>query len=132
MVVRISRRQAPDLDSDELDERLERWALWARGPSIGSVSTAEGYLKERLDMAADSAEMTDEIMVTERAIARTKMEDKAYWRVISRWYLGRLSFIEISLFFHTPEDGIKQFRADQRLGRPLAGLEGNRGEIFRH
>ncbi|KKK72610.1 hypothetical protein LCGC14_2902130, partial [marine sediment metagenome] len=48
------------------------------------MMSAEGYMREHVDPAADSDEMTDEIAVTERAIARTKMEDKAYWRVIAR------------------------------------------------
>jgi len=96
------------LSSKELDERLERWANWARSPSMGAPLSVVGYLKERLDIAHDSAEMTDEMVVTERAVARTKMEDKAYWRVLARYYLGRLSIVEIALFFHTSEDGLNR------------------------
>ncbi len=39
------------LSSQELDQRLERWANWARSPSMGSPGSVVGYLKERLDIA---------------------------------------------------------------------------------
>jgi len=96
------------LSTKELDQRLERWANWARSPSMGAPIGVVGYLKERLDIAHDSDEMTDEIAVTERAVARAKLEEKAYWRVLARYYLGRLSIVEIALFFHTSEDGLKR------------------------
>ncbi len=114
------------MDSKELDERLERWANWARSPSMGSVNSVSGYLKERLDQAADSYEMTDEIAITERAMARVKLEEKAYWRVIARYYLGRLSCIEISLQFFTSEHGIKLLllEAKSRVGEHIATLDG--------
>jgi len=112
-------------DTVELDNRLERWAAWARGPPIGSATTAEGYLRERLDTAADSDELTQEIMLTEKAVARTKLERKEYWRVIARYYLGRLSFIEIALFYHVPEHGVKSLwmQARSRVGDHIATLE---------
>ena len=96
------------LSTKELDQRLERWANWARSPSMGAPIGVVGYLKERLDIAHDSDEMTTEIAITERAVARAKLEEKAYWRVLARYYLGRLSIVEIAMFFHTSEDGTKQ------------------------
>jgi len=113
------------LTSKELDQRLDRWASWARGPSVGSTSGAVGYMRERLDRAADSAEMTKEIEITEQAIARTKMEDKAYWRVIARYYLDHLSFVEISMQFRASEHGIKRLllQAKTRIGEHIFSLE---------
>ena len=37
------------LGTKELDQRLERWADWARCPIVGAVSTEVGYMKERLE-----------------------------------------------------------------------------------
>ena len=89
------------------------------------MMSAEGYMREYVDPAADSDEMTEEIAVTERAIARTKMEDKAYWRVIARYYLGRLSLIEIALFFHVAEDGLKRLfeQAKSRISNHILDIE---------
>lgn len=94
--------------SSELEHRLERWADWARSPAVGSCNGSEGYMRERLDKAADSAEMTDEIAVTERAVARAKNQQKAYWQIISRYYLGRLSIMEIAALLRCNEDGLKR------------------------
>ena len=82
-------------------------------------------MQEFLDNAADSDEMTDDIAITERAIARTKMEDKAYWRVIARWYLGRLPFVEIALFFNVSEYDVKQLflEAKGRIGQHICDIE---------
>lgn len=115
------------IDSDELEARLTRWANWARGPSIGSASTAVGYMRERLDRGADSQEMTDEIAITERAIARTKLEDRAYWRVIAKYYLGSLALVEIANFYHTSETGIKSLflRAKGRVADNIYQIERN-------
>lgn len=94
-----------------LHERLERWAVWARGPSIGGSGGAIGYLRERLDPGADSDEFTDEVMVTERAVARTKLEEKAYWRVIAKYYLGRMSIAEIAPIYHVSEGSLERLFA---------------------
>jgi len=114
------------LSSKELDDRLERWASWARCPTIGAISTEVGYMKERTDIAADSAEMTQEIAVTERAMARTKMEDKAYWRVISGYYLKRRSIIIMSLFWRVSEKRLKLLfdEARGRIGWHIFEIEG--------
>jgi len=113
------------LTSEELDQRMDRWASWARGPPVGAASSAVGYLRERLDQAADSAEMTPEIQITEQAIARTKMEEKAYWRVIAKYYLGGLAAVEISHFYSTSEGGIKRLllQAKTRIGEHIFSLE---------
>lgn len=118
------------LDSQELDERLERWSDWARSPEEGSVGSAVGYLKERLDQAADSDVMTDEIVITERAIARAKNEDKAYCRVIKHYYMGRESFAEIAGFFNVSEDSIKRLfhEAMGRVGWHIYEIE--RGKLI--
>ena len=100
--------------SKELDQRLERWADWARSPSMGSGGTAEGYMRERLDKGADSAEMTDEIAVTERAVARAKMQEKAFWRVLAKYYLGRMPFVEIAFDFNVSEVSLKALFEDAR------------------
>lgn len=92
----MSAVQTEVYSSQELERRLERWANWARSPVPGSGSAAIGYMRERLDRAIDSAEMDTEIAVTERAVARAKMQERAYWRIIAKYYLGRLSILEIA------------------------------------
>ena len=101
-------------DDMQLDDRLERWAACMRGSRPGAGTEVVGYLHERTD-ASHQAEMTEEVVVTERAVARVKCQDKAYWRVISRYYLGRLSFYEISRFFHVSEDGVKRLFCQAKL-----------------
>ena len=83
-------------------------------------------MREFIDPCADSDEMTKEIAITEMAIARTKLEEKAYWRVISRYYLGGLSLIEIALFFHKSEQRIKFLfsHAQSRIGEHIVEIEG--------
>lgn len=100
--------------SDELEERLVKWGDWARSPLIGSVNGSAGYMRERLDRGADSAEMTGEIAITERAVARAKLQEKAYWRVIARTYMDDLSPAEIASFFHVSEDSIVRLMAEAK------------------
>jgi len=113
------------LSSKELDERLERWADWAREPTVGAISTEVRYMSEHLDPPADSAEMTDEFLITEKAIARTKMEDNAYWDVIEKYYMDRQSIIMMSLFWHVSEDGLKRLfnEAKGRIGEHIFDIE---------
>jgi hypothetical protein len=76
-------------------ERLERWGKWSRCSLPGGSGSAEGYLRERLDHSYDDP--SDEIMETDKAVARVKIERKDYYRVIRRFYIGELSEYEISL-----------------------------------
>jgi hypothetical protein len=96
---------------------------------MGAASGVVGYLKERLDKAVDSAEMTDEIAITERAMARAKLDNKAYWRILARYYLGLLSIIEISLFYHTTESSTKQLflEAKGKVAEHIVEIERERG-----
>ena len=98
----------------ELHNRLEDWADWSRSPMPGANPGVVGYLKERLDIGVDSITMTPEIEITERAVARTFMEDKAYRRVIKRYYLGRLSTCEIASQFYVSESGINDLLAEAK------------------
>lgn len=111
----------------ELHERMDRWASWARSPENRPTAPSDvaGYLKERLDQAHDSAEFTKEIENTERAVARTWLEDKAYKRIIKCYWLGRLSFIEIAMKYHTSESGTKQLfdEAMSRVENNLTNVE---------
>ena len=110
-----------------IEERLEDWAHWAREPSVGGVANAEGYFRERMDRAHDSAELTDAIANVERAVARAKMQEVAYWRVIARYYLGRMAEIEIAGFFGCSEGDIKQLLHEARavVESHLRRLEGS-------
>ena len=110
----MSALQTEVYSSQELERRLERWANWARSPIPGSGSTAIGYMRERLDRAIDSAEMDGEIAVTEKAVARAKRQELAYWRIIAKYYLGRLSLMEIAAGLtyasrlHVSDDSLKR------------------------
>lgn len=100
--------------SVELHNRLERWAEWARCPSPGSAGAAIGYMRERLDRSADSAVMTDEVAITERACARTKLKQKAYYRVIAKAYLGRYNTVEMAAFWGESEGSISRLLEDAK------------------
>lgn len=82
-------------------------------------------MRERLDVPADSEEMTEEVAITERAIARTKMEDKAYWHVIKKYYLGRLNKMEIAAFYHVSYDGLNRLfqQAKSRISEHISDIE---------
>ena len=89
-------------------------------------------MRERLDTAHDSDEMTDEIAITERAIARAKMDDKAYWRVLARYYLGRQVIWEIAMFYHTSEDGLNRLFLEAKgcVAQHIYDIENERVELF--
>ena len=95
------------LDAEELDKRLTEWGSFARGLSLGSGGGSDGYMRERLDNGADSDEFTPEIQITERAVARTRLENRAYSSIIKRYYLGEEAIVEIASFYHTSEYGTK-------------------------
>ena len=113
------------LSSEELDARFDRWSSWARTPIAGSLSSKVTYMSEHLDPAADSDEMTEEIVVTERAIGRTKMEDKVYWDVIEGFYIRRLSLTQSALFFNVPYYDFKSLfnYAKSRVGWHIYEIE---------
>lgn len=81
---------------DEVHARLDRWAEWSRGPSVGGAGGGSGYLRERLDKSRDSYDMSAEVETTEKAVARFRLEARDGWRIIKRFYLGRLGEIEIA------------------------------------
>ncbi len=104
------------LSSKELDDRLEDWAKWARSPTVGAIGSEVAYMKARHDTPADSAEMTDEVAITERALARVKMEDRAYWNIIEKYYLGRQPVVFIALSIDKPKDRVQSL-LDEAIGR---------------
>lgn len=83
-------------DRDWPNKRLLDWGRWARCAVPGDGSSAEGYLRERLDHAHDTG-ATAEIAETDRAVARVKVSRKDYWKVLARYYMTDLSEYEISL-----------------------------------
>ena len=113
------------LDSRELDERLEDWAKWGRTPIQGALGSESAFTKEYLSPAADSDQMTDEVVITERAIGRTKLEDKAYWRVINHYYIHRQPLFVMSLFWQVSESEIRGLfdEAKGRIGWHIFEIE---------
>ena len=113
------------LTSKELDERIDDWAKWAREPLTGEISSECVYSKEHLPPAADSAEMTDEVVITERAIGRTKIEHNAYWRVIYHYYIHRQPLFTMSIYWNVPESEIKRLfdEAKGRIGWHIFEIE---------
>ena len=95
---------------------MDDWAKWARTPIAGALSSKCAYVGERLSQAADSAEMTDEVVITERAIGRTKLEDSAYWRVIYHYYLERQPLFTMSIYLNISESEIRRL-FDEAKGR---------------
>lgn len=84
-----------DVSHDWPHDRLIDWGLWARCPSPGEGSTAEGYLRERLDHSHDS-EPTLEISVTDKAVAQVRIQRRDHYRHLARYYMSDRSEYEIS------------------------------------
>lgn len=82
---------------EETDRRLTVWGQWARGQHIRIGDSGEsGYMRERLPAGADSDEFTEEIEATEKAVARTRNDQREWWRVLARYYMSDLSPYEIA------------------------------------
>ena len=86
-----------DVADDEAHQLLEEWAAWAREPMGGfGNSGLEGYMREKLDHAHDSAEMTPRIERAEKALAMVKAQNRIWLKVIKKYYLARRGPAEIA------------------------------------
>ncbi len=95
MVANMSQWTDLALD-EETNERLERWATWARSGPVILGGGSETHLKERLDQEADSDEFTRDIEITDKAVARTKADYKKWEQVIKRYYLDKQAIFEVA------------------------------------
>jgi hypothetical protein len=97
----------PEQEDGWLHARLSRWAAWARCPMPGAEGTAIGYLRERLDHAHDT-QPTEEIAVTDKAVAQMRVKRKDYWRVFADFYLnpGEPSEYEIARQHNYPTERV--------------------------
>ena len=105
------------MDEVQAHKRLLAWGLWARCPAPGECSTAEGYMRERLDHA-HIGEPTDEVAATDRAVAQVRIDRRDYYRVLARYYMTDRSEYEISQELRQP---IERVTAVLRQARMLVG-----------
>lgn len=110
---------------DEVHRRLDLWAEWSRGATPGGSSGASGYLRERLDRSRDSYDMTPEVEITEKAVARFRLEARDGWRIVKRFYLGRLGEIEIASEFGYTRGFVGELLRESRarIGQHIIRLE---------
>ena len=100
----------------DIHDRCLAWGAWARCVLPGESTTAEGYLRERLDHAHEGIP-SPEVAQTERAVARMKVSRKAYWPVFARYYLNptELSEEEISRLLLIPEPRVNAMLRQARM-----------------
>jgi hypothetical protein len=83
-------------ENDEAHQLLEEWAIWAREPMAGDSGGGDGYMREKLDQAHDSAEMTDRIANAEKALARLGQKNRIWLKILKKYYLARKGEAEIA------------------------------------
>ena len=76
------------------DEHLRTWALWSRGHSPGSSSTAGGW-SEPLDSAHED-EPPELVIVVDRILAKFGMEHKDHRRAVKAYYIDNRAAWEIA------------------------------------
>ena len=119
MVARL--REEPKRDEPrEIHDRCVRWGAWARCAQPGAEGTAEGYLRERIDHAHDS-EPTEEIVETEKAVAKMRAQRADYWSAFARYYLNPTALSEEEIA-HELGRRIDLINAQLRQARILVGF----------
>ena len=87
------------------------------------MRVAAGEMPARdLDVPVD---LTPELEVTEKAIARLKVQNPKYKRLIMRYWLGRVPLYEIAAEYHVDDERIRWmlWRAEAQVGRNMIEIE---------
>jgi len=63
------------------------WGRWARCAMPGAEGSSEGYLRERTS-PSHPGEPSPEVALTEKAVAKMRIDRKDYWSVFARYYLN--------------------------------------------
>lgn len=113
---RMATKDASRDEPRDIHDRCVEWASWARCPAPGGGSEASGYLRERTE-SEHAGEPTAEIALTDRAVARMKVQRKDYWRAFSRYYLNPTSLTEeeIADDIHLPAERVNAMLRQARI-----------------
>lgn len=84
---------------EDVDDRCREWADYARGGITTTGSTAEGYLRERLDTGFENLDWPEHVVEVERAVLKMYQSRPQYRRIWNAFYLtpGELSSDEIAM-----------------------------------
>lgn len=112
--------------------RLYNWAAWARGNKL--TPSRSHPLASIIRIAAGESpgrdlnipyELTPELEVVEKAIARLKVQNPTYKRIIMRYWLGHVPMFEIAAELKTSDERAKEIlgRAEAQVARNILELE---------
>ena len=113
-------------------ERLRQWSDWARGNQLTKPQTnpladmmriAAGEVPGRdLDMPYD---LTLEIELTDKAVARLREQNPKYKRIIMRHWMGHVPLFEIAADMRSSELRARELlgRAELQVGRNIMVME---------
>jgi len=130
-------------EPDWVDERLIEWAPYVRGGPHGVDGGSAGYLRERLEREFDSSYMPPSVEITEKAVARVRVERRItmpdwlrmkdagqdpisdWFRVLILYYVVHYGEAEIASRWGRTEGFIKMLRkqAKGRVGTHILALE---------
>jgi hypothetical protein len=101
------------------------WAAWSMEGFGGGYPSRCPFVVDRIQNDHGYIEITPEIEITDRAVARVRQEKAWKWHIIRRHYLGKLGYTELASRLHRPVDAIKQmiWAAESSVGRYILLLE---------
>ena len=123
-----------------VEQRLRTWSDWARGnqllstqgnPLAAMMRIAAGEIPGRdLDVPYD---LTPEIEVTEKAIARLREQNPRYKRIIMRYWLAHVPLFEIAGELRVDDRLAQEIlgRAHSQVGRNILMLENGLTESYK-
>lgn len=111
--------------NDWVHFRLVDWAEWAMGGFDGGYPKRSPFVVDRIQNDRGFIEISPEIEMTDRAVARVRIEKRWKWRVIQMAYLGRKGDKEIALSLGKSLKVVRQmlWSAKSAVGRQIMVLE---------
>jgi len=103
----------------EIHKLCVEWASWARCAELGAVSQSDGYLRERTS-PGHPGEPTEDVAITDRAVARMRTQRRDYYALVARYYLNPTGMSEYEVSLHTGYT-IERVNAMLRQARMLIG-----------
>jgi len=109
-----------------VQDRLSDWAHWAGGGAY-----CEGYpgkvpfVEDRIQNGRGFIEASPEILLTDKAVGRVRMNEPMHWRIIQKRYLLGLPDWEVATEIRRPLDVTQMWiwAAESATGRWIMRLE---------
>lgn len=106
---------------DWVQDRLSEWADWCRGSYLNGWSSESAYCKERT--SKPFFEMTENIGVTDRAVARVRIQSRRLWKAIRCKYLKNMGPKQLALEFGVDDAKAIVGNAEAAVGWEINTLE---------